>query len=175
MAYSDWIGAVEATIPNTKRLKMLEFGLGAGTKYLIDNFKYVYSYELIDERDHTLREWAEVSKKDYKDYTNWDVEVVNWSDIDFKDYDPNLTPGLTNRIDELFATYKFDTVLVDGGYHVRGDIANYILNKFAPKFLLIHDTNFNYIVDGYARIQAPNSYKIHNHAAGEGTHVYIIN
>jgi hypothetical protein len=173
MSYTDWTGAVEATIPERKQLKILEFGLGAGTKYLVDNFKYVYSYELIDERDHSLKEWAEISKNDYKYYTNWDVEVVNWSDINFKDYNPNLVSGLTDRIDMLFAEHNFEAVLVDGGYHVRGDIANYILNKFTPKYVLIHDTNFNYVVDGYERIQKPELFEIYNHTDGEGTHVYI--
>lgn len=175
MPYTDWTNAVDLVIPDRKELSILEFGLGAGTKYLLDNFKFVYSYELIDERDHTLKEWAQVSKQEYKDYKNWEVEVINWGDIGFIDYDPNLCSKLVNRIDELYIKYNFEAILVDGGYHVRGDIANYILNKFAPKYVIIHDTNFNFEVDGYGRINLPKAYDTFKYNEGEGTYVFIKN
>jgi hypothetical protein len=78
-----------------------------------------------------------------------------------------------DRIDELFSEYKFDGVLVDGGYHVRGDIANYVLNKFKPKYVVIHDTNYNYEVDGYLRIILPDIYETVEYRVGEGTHIFV--
>ncbi len=172
MSYTDWQEIVETAIEGKKKMNILEFGLGAGTKYLLDNFNFVFSYELIDSRDHTLISWYEHSVDEYKDYTNWKSEVVFWKDVNFKDYDPNISPLVLARIDELFETYNFDCVLVDGGYHVRGDIANYILNKFHTKFVIIHDTNYNYEVDGYERIILPENYETIKYTIGEGTYIF---
>jgi hypothetical protein len=173
MAYTDWIDIVEKTIQNKDRINFLEFGLGEGTEYLVDKFKFVYSHELIDEKDPTLIEWYNKSSEKLKDKKNWKSEVVFWKDINFIDYDPNLPKQLLDRIDELFSEYRFDGVLVDGGYHVRGDIANYVLNKFKPKYVAIHDTNYNYEVDGYLRIILPDIYETVEYKVGEGTHIFV--
>jgi len=172
MAYTDWQNIVEEQISDKRSLNMLEFGLGVGTKYLLDNFNFIYSYELIDKRDPTLIEWYTKSVSDYKSYKNWKSEVVYWQDVNFIDYDPNITPQVLSRIDELFKVYNFDCVLVDGGYHVRGDIASYVLNKFEPRYVIIHDTNYNFVVDGYERIKLPANYITLVDNKGEGTYIF---
>lgn len=172
MPYTDWATIVDTTIVNKKEIKMLEFGLGDGTQYLVDNFEFVYSHELIDDSQPNLINYYNTALNKYSSYTNWASELVMWKDIGFKDYDPNLPIQLLNRIDELFLMYKFEAVLVDGGYHVRGDIANYILNKWSPDYVIIHDTNFAYEVDGYTRIQLPSSYTTIEYLSGEGTHIF---
>ena len=173
MAYTDWIGIVEDTLDDKKDLSILEFGLGAGTEYLVNTFKRVYSYELIDQTDPTLIEWYNDCVERFKGYSNWDKEVVLWKDIEFEDYNPILPHKLTDRIDTLFNIYKFEAVLVDGGYHVRGDIANYILNKQSPKYVIIHDTVYNYDIDGYNRINLPTKYNTVKYEIGEGTHIFV--
>lgn len=175
MAYTDWIDIVETTIPEKDKLSILEFGLGEGTDYLVNNFKSVYSYELIDQNDPSLEEWSNRCVERFQTKTNWEYEVVKYDDINFIDYDPNLPTKLLERIDQLFNKYKFKVVLVDGGYHVRGDIADYILHKFAPAYVVIHDTNYNYEVDGYDRIKLPANYKTVKYAEGEGTHIFVKN
>lgn len=173
MPYTDWIDIVDVIISDKFEKNILEFGLGDGTQYLVDNFKFVYSHELIDQNDPTLIEWYNQAAQKFKSKQNWDSEVVFWEDISFIDYDPNLPQQLLNRIDELFLKYKFDCVLVDGGYHVRGDIANYILNKHQPGFVVIHDTNYNYSIDGYNRIILPQTYETVKYTIGEGTHIFV--
>lgn len=173
MAYTDWTEIVETTILEKDKLSILEFGLGDGTKYLVDNFKKVYSYEIIDDIDPTLAEWGAECAQKLSGYSNWEYEITNYSEIDFVDYDSNLSSKLLKRIDELFDKYKFEAVLVDGGYHVRGDIANYILNKFSTKYVVIHDTNYNYEVDGYGRINLPNNYSTVKYTEGEGTYIFV--
>ena len=173
MAYTDWIEIVDKTISEKDRVSILEFGLGNGTKYLVNNFKHVYSYEIIDDADPTLEEWGKQSIQELGHYSNWDYEIVKYSEIDFIDYDIDLSSKLLKRIDELFNKYKFEAVLVDGGYHVRGDIANYILNKFSAKYVVIHDTNYNYEVDGYERISLPKNYSTVKYTEGEGTHIFV--
>lgn len=173
MPYTDWIDIVEQTIPDKENINFLEFGLGEGTEYLVNNFKFVYSHELIDQNDPTLIGWYDVAVEKFSSRKNWKSEVVFWKDINFIDYDPNLPQQLLSRIDELFLKYEFNAVLVDGGYHVRGDIANYVLNKHQPKFVAIHDTNHNYIVDGYGRINLPDIYDTVKYEEGEGTYIFV--
>lgn len=173
MPYTDWIDAVDPTLKDKSKLSILEFGLGEGTKYLLDNFKFVHSYELNDDAHQEYIEWWYKSNEDYKQYPNWGRELVWYSEIGFIDYDPNLPMGLTNRIDELFKDHNFDAVLVDGVGHCRGDVANYILNKHMPKYVIIHDTNYNYDVDGYNRIVLPDIYETVKYTGGEGTHIFV--
>lgn len=181
MSYTDWQDIVEPTIKNKNQLSILEFGLGDGTKYLLDNFKYVYSYELIDENDSTLIDWYNQAADKFKTYSNWGSEVVMWQDIGFIDpgplytgiIPPELPSGLLLRIDELFSKYKFNAVLVDGGFHVRGDIANYILNNFPIEYVIIHDINYNFYVDGYHRINLPENYETVKYTEGNGTYIFV--
>ena len=173
MAYTDWIDAVDVVLIDKSDLTILEFGLGDGTRYLVNTFKKVYSFEIIDDADPSLKQWSAQCIDNLQYCTNWEYEVTTYSEIDFVDYTPELSSKLLQRIDQLFRTYNFEAVLVDGGYHVRGDIANYILNKFHPKYVIIHDTNYNYEIDGYSRIHLPNNYTTFKYTQGEGTHIFI--
>jgi hypothetical protein len=173
MPYTDWIGITDPTLQNKSTLSILEFGLGEGTKYLLDNFMYVYSYELNDDHHPEYIEWWDKSNDDYKSYSNWGRELHWYSEVGFIDHNPILPEKLTERIDELFREHNFDAVLVDGVGHCRGDVANYILHNHSPNYVIIHDTNFNYEVDGYGRIQLPSQYETIIYTEGEGTHIFV--
>ena len=173
MPYTDWIDIVDSTLKNKNELSIIEFGLGEGTKYLLDNFKYVYSYELNDNAFPEYIQWWNKSNEDYANYKNWGRELVWYNQIGFIDYDPNLPAKLTTRIDELFHKQNFDAVLIDGVGHCRGDVANYILNNHVPRYVIIHDTNYNYEVDGYGRINLPSVYSTVEYSVGEGTHIFV--
>jgi hypothetical protein len=170
MPYTDWTNIFTTDIPDKQDLSILEFGLGEGTEYLLDNFKFVYSYELIN-----TREWYDYTVDKFSGYDNWKHELVLFQDVDFRDYDPNLPKPVLDRISELLDKYKFDVVFVDGDYHVRGDIANFILNTFQPKYVAIHDVNYAFIADGYDRIVLPENYTSVTSTIGEGTTIFIKN
>jgi len=164
----DWQEIVEATIPAKKELSILEFGLGDGTEYLLDNFKFVYSHELI-RNDY----WYQKTVERFKDRKNWEHQLVLFDDIGFVDYNPNLPADLIKNIDELMEDYKFDVVFIDGDYHVRGDIANHVF-RHMPRFIIIHDTNFAWEEDGYDRMLVNELYTKHVSKVGEGTHIYEL-
>ena len=170
MSYTDWIELVELSIPNKNRLSILEFGLGEGTKYLLDNFEFVYSHELAAKPKYYDSTVQKFSKS-----RNWKHELVLFSDIGFVDFNPDLPKVLLSGITKLFNRYKFDVVLVDGNYHVRGDIANFILNKFHPKYVIIHDINLAFKEDGYDRIKLPPKYESVSSNVGEGTRIFVKN
>lgn len=167
MPYTDWTNIFDTDIPNKKELSIIEFGLGEGTEYLLKNFKHIYSYELIN-----TREWYDYTVNKFSEYKNWDHELVLFSEVGFQDYNPNLPIPVLNRITELFNKYKFDIAFVDGDYHVRGDIANFILNNFQPKYVAIHDVNFAFLADGYDRINLPLNYTSVTSTIGEGTTIF---
>lgn len=168
MPYTDWIGIMDTQIQNKKDLSLIEFGLGGGTEYLLNNFKSVFSYELMDTNI-----WYEESVKQYSLNEHWSHKLVLWDEIGFKDYDPNLPQQLLSDIDDLFDKNNYDVVFMDGGYHVRGDIVNYIINKFYPKYIVIHDINLAFEEDGYHRINKPENYRTEKDLYGEGTMIFI--
>jgi hypothetical protein len=175
MPYQDWIDIVESTIESKDTLAVLEFGLGEGTKYLLEKFKFVYSYELNDNAFPELINWFFEAEKNYGHHKHWGREVSWYNEIGFVDYDPNLPTKLLERIDNLFSDYSFEVVLVDGVGHCRGDVTNYILNKHLPEYVIIHDTNFAYEQDGYTRITLPSIYSTVKYTVGEGTHIFVKN
>lgn len=168
MPYTDWIEAMDNFIPDKKNLSLIEFGLGDGTEYLLNNFKNVYSYELMNT-DY----WYNISVNKFSKFENWRHRLVLWRDINFVDDDTNLPKQLLDDIDDLFENNKYDVVFMDGGYHVRGDIVDVIINKFSPKYVVIHDTNFAFVADGYHRMNIPQNYSTEKSTNGEGTMIFI--
>jgi len=168
MPYTDWIDLMESEIPNKKDLSMIEFGLGDGTDYLLKNFKNVFSYELM----YTKTWYLEAVEK-FSINENWEHKFVSWNEIGFRDYEINLPEQLLQDIDDLFEKNNYDVVFMDGGYHVRGDIVNYIINKFYPKYIVIHDINYAFEEDGYHRISIPENYRTEKNTNGEGTMIFI--
>lgn len=170
MPYTDWISIFETDVPNKKELSIIEFGLGEGTKYLLDNFKFVYSHELINNSH-----WYNYTVEKFSEYKNWEHKLILFEEIGFRDYNPNLPQALLDDIKTLFQKYNFDMAFVDGDYHVRGDIANFILNEIKPKYVAIHDVNYAFIADGYDRIKLPPEYTSVTSKVGEGTTIFIKN
>lgn len=168
MSYTDWIGLTELVIPKKNELSILEFGLGDGTKYLLDNFKFVYSHELVKSP-----RWYNLIVSKFSEYKNWKHELLLFKSIGFVDFNPDLPQILLDNITKLFNEYRFDVVLVDGDYHVRGDIASFVLNKFHPKYVIIHDINVAFEADGYDRIKLPLGYNMISSNLGEGTRIFM--
>ena len=168
MSYTDWINIMEEYIPNKKELSIIEFGLGDGTEYLLENFKNVYSYELMD-----TAHWYDTIVDKFLIHENQKHKLVLWDEIGFVDYETNLPEKLLSDIDNLFEDNNFDVVFMDGGYHTRGDIVNVIINKFFPKYIVIHDINFAFEIDGYGRISTPDNYITKTNTIGEGSMIFI--
>ena len=166
MAYTDWIPTMDS-IKSKKDLSIIEFGLGDGTEYLLNNFKLVYSFELADN-DY----WYKITKDRFGNFQNWKADFVNFTEVGFWDYMPQLPEQLISRIDDIFND-KYDVVFMDGGYHNRGQIANLILNKFSPQYLVIHDINFAFEQDMYDQIVIPQEYDFSDDNNGEGTRIYF--
>ena len=167
MPVMDWTEHMDRQIGNKKEMSILEFGIGDGTEYLLDNFKFVFSHELSPDAN-----WYNAITSRFASRENWDHKLVLWHKIGFEDYNPNIPQALKDDIDTLFETHNFDVVFIDGGYHVRGDIADYILHKHMPLRVIIHDITIAYEEDGYGRIQMPDLYSYEAYHTGEGTGIF---
>jgi hypothetical protein len=166
MAYTDWIPTMDS-IKNKKNLSIIEFGLGDGTEFLINNFKNVHSFELADTKT-----WFDEANVKYANSKNWTCEFAHFDNYGFYDYMLNLPQALLDKLVDLFSQSKYDIVFMDGGYHNRGQIANFILNQFSPKAMIIHDINYAFQQDMYDQIIVPEDYSFVDDTNGEGTRIY---
>ena len=164
MPREDWTQWVDRNIPDMKNKTVLEFGLGDSTEYLLQNFRSVYSHELAKE-DY----WYRFTTDKFKSYQNWEHELILWKEIGFVDYNPVLPDALKENIRKLLTDLKFDVILMDGGYHVRGDILDLIINEFLPEWVVFHDTFRAFEIDGYGRMNIPYCYERFETKEGEGT------
>jgi hypothetical protein len=48
-----------------------------------------------------------------------------------------------------------------------------IINKFFPDYIVIHDINFAFEIDGYGRISIPDNYITEKNTIGEGSMIFI--
>ncbi len=161
--YIDWQPIV-AQMEKSNELTILELGCGAGTAFLIDNFKYVYSYET-NTRDVTGR-WFELTKQQHQN--------KNWKGF----FDTTLGPNHTVDISTLIHNIKnninldlIDVVFVDPGFRNRAECVLEFarMNKF--QYIFTHDTSVDSNVYGWKLLEhMPTTYKICSRiTSGQGT------
>jgi hypothetical protein len=134
--YTDWLPILK-DIPNINDKVILELGCGSGTKYLVDNFKYVYSYET-NSRD-VDGTWFTLTSSQNKSTNKWDGMFTT----SFKTEKSHITDlnGLYNEVNEFVNFYKdIDVVFVDPGFAQRAECVLYFM-KHEIEYIFTHDTN----------------------------------
>jgi len=184
MAYTDWI-PVLGIIPDKKELKILEFGIGAGTKALVEEFKSVFSFEILDNR-----KWFDKTVEQLKNYQNFQHEYIEAQELfeihkEFAESMFTDTNGETNFLKErpskplieiLERSKKninysdFDVIFVDAGVYLRGEIVNFVM-QFNPKYIMVHDTN-GFVGYGY-NLCISDKYKYFAFNTGDGTGLFV--
>jgi len=156
------------SIEKIEEKTILELGCGEGTKILLDKFKKVYSFEMARED-----EWYKKCQEDYKSYSNWHSEFHFMKDIglDVADNKVLESRGLVRQTEVLTAFYELlekfvptntmDVVLVDQGFHMRGETVMYFFEKQIP-YILIHDITHADAIYGWNKIVVPSTYKSKN-------------
>lgn len=180
MSYTDWQKNFDK-IENKKDKVILELGCGRGTKYLVDNFKKVYSYE-VTETD----EWYQKTKKDLQEYENW--ESIFYYDTYLRDSNKSIvsTRGKLRDIKPLkryftqlhgFVNFReLDIAFVDQGNHFRGELACYLMSWGIP-MVIIHDSkqwpHNTDLVYGYDKINPKlYNYFYKSFPRGQGTVIF---
>jgi hypothetical protein len=166
--YLDWHPIIKS-IDNSKSLNILEFGCGAGTSYLVDNFKFVYSFET-NSRDRDGR-WF--------DYTSKQNINKNW-----KGYFNNTFPGISincnefkNAVLNTIDISNIDVLFVDPGFANRAECVLEFAKLLHFKYIFTHDTLTEPKLYGWHLLSNITSeYELHSEiTTGQGTKLWKLN
>lgn len=153
--FLDW---QDHALPYIKGKKMVEFGLGKGTKYLLDNCEKVHSIE-INLGD---REWYDICVEEYKNSPKWSVEIFL---VDEDKYDKKLA----KEIQDIAQGY--DVAFVDPGVHFRPEVVNALFGHV--NVIIAHDTFVGEEDYHWKRIKSPKGYKRIDFTHGQGTSIWV--
>lgn len=156
-SYTDHVIAFRSLFSVIKVDSFLEFGMGLGTKYFLDNCAHVTSVEIsIESRARDIDPWYEECVRSFWRYKNWKAIYHKASDVvDFynrplaltywlerEEYLPDYLEQFQKEIyeicDAMLATRKFDVAFVDPGVYTRVDFVNALFGKV--DIIVAHDT-----------------------------------
>ena len=166
--YLDWQPIVNS-IENSKDLTILEFGCGAGTSYLLDNFKYVYSYET-NSRDSNGTWFKYTSNqnanKNWTGYFDTNYPGVNIDNSKFKS-------SVLGTVDVL----PIDVLFVDPGFAQRAECVLEFAKLLHFKYIFVHDTQTEPNLYNWPLLSSmPKQYKLHAEiTSGQGCKLWKLN
>ncbi|MDH5298166.1 MAG: hypothetical protein OEV91_04035 [Desulfobulbaceae bacterium] len=163
----------------------LEFGLGEGTRFFLDNCQRVMSVELATGPMHSPSSlWFEKCQNMYANYQSWTPlyhecgdslskadQIARVEKIHPATKDGDYLHELRDLVDTIFAENSFDLAFVDCGIHTRGDIVNLLFDKV--DIIAAHDFNDSPEVYGWDIIKVPSNYKMVRFSKGQGT-VFLV-
>jgi hypothetical protein len=169
-ATQDWHYYFSEIFNLQKVNSILEFGLGVGTRYLLDNCQDLTSVEL--SKGEYNKEWYLRTKEDLKDYKNWKCDYIDLPE-DIKEADERAQKLLFPLVDTSYLkslkmvtdpyldNKKYDIIFIDAGIHTRGDLVNLSFNK--SDIIAAHDTSRNkerviQNIYGYNIVEVPENY-----------------
>lgn len=179
--YTDHVQIFQQFFQGNRVNSFLEFGLGYGTKYFLDHCDKVVSYEIILPGQN--EDWFQNTQHLYKNYNNWTailkqgshhLDAANRGALERKDpslYNANYLLELKEICDEIFKENAIDMVLVDPGFHMRGDLVNELFDR-AP-IIVAHDTNHAPEIYGWNKINTPFNYEKIIFTHGQGITFWI--
>jgi hypothetical protein len=147
----------------------LEFGLGRGTKYFLDNCDEVTSVEILVPG--MSKNWYLQCLEMFEYYQNWKPSFYMGSDSlgkanhvrlyegkDFALSDAAYLTELQALCDLIFSTKTYELVFVDPGIYLRGDLINMLFGK--TDIIAAHDTNTVATLYGWDKIKVPQEYEV---------------
>lgn len=167
----------------------LEFGLGKGTSYFLQNCAEVTSVELVpmdcngNYRGDMLR-WFDYCKELYQNCANWQSILYrvgkHLSDANLIAINkhPTMTESNSAYKDEIRSicdTYvpqdKYDLVFVDAGIHQRADLVQELFGRV--KVIGAHDTRGFRRAYGWPSLVVPVEYEMIHYNKGCGTTFWV--
>ena len=175
--HTDHVQHFQKLFQRTQIHSFLEFGLGYGTKYFLDNCEEVTSCEIILPNQTT--EWFDHSTDLFQEYSNWIPILKRGSPAlqyantlclrDSKDpalYDATYLLELKEICDEIFKDKQFEVAFVDPGFHMRGDLINELFDRVP--IIIAHDTNIAPEKYGWRKVHTPSNYEKIVFTQGQG-------
>jgi hypothetical protein len=170
-SWSNHVGAFQKLFQFRKINTFLEFGMGKGTKYFIDNCDKVISIELIGATyaqktlPYTLK-----TVEMFWHHANWHPHLLrcsplmnHYDEIAWKKLDPRENLDAYLKEVEAICTWALskksvDLVFVDQGLYPRGDFVNALFGKV--NIIVAHDTgpHMNRNFYGYHHVKVDPNY-----------------
>lgn len=174
--YTDHVRVFKQLFDRVEISSMVEFGLGVGTKFFLDNVDRVISIEMLcaDQTD----EWYNYCIELYKGYSNWSQNLfqgsslITWANrAVIRGEDPALVnPAYLLELEQAVSialVQPVELVFVDCDVHNRGDIVNLLFNKV--DIIVAHDTKtLGKNVYGWEKILPPANYHRFMFTKGQG-------
>lgn len=160
---TDWQGFYKEIVEFQRPIVVLEFGLGEGSFFLVENCEELYSLEII-VREEQLG-WAEYVRNN----TNLSKHTIEEMLFETDEYSYTLE----KKIEQIVKRIKPDFAFVDSGCHCRGEIVQFLM-YLGVDTIMVHDTNFHsneygwYLIEDYKE----KNYKKYRDESGQGTDVY---
>ena len=180
----DWHHYMEIVFKEYKVGRLLEFGLGEGTEYLLDNAGEVVSVEI--SLGEFNRGWHDRCVEKYAGYKNWGVKYIEAGE-GIRGGHEKITRegGLGDYGDHMMELRKivdgcgagWDLIFVDPGIGLRGDLVNMVFGRAGV--IVGHDSSrdgkrVRKGVYGYDRVLVPGNYEeIHFEDTYCGTTVWV--
>jgi hypothetical protein len=186
--YTDHVFAFQKLFQYKKINSFMEFGLGLGTKYFIDNCDSAISIELaVPSTAKNSKYWYSKTVQMFQHHNNWTSYFHECSPL-FDYYEQASKKGIspekdTQYLQEVDSIIAFaldkqtpDVVFIDQGVHPRVDFVNKLFGKV--NVIVAHDTNpsthfvpFSYY--GYDRVIDDPRYVKITYNKGMGTTFWI--
>lgn len=158
----------------------LEFGLGEGTRILLDHCGHVTSLELAARPVH--EEWFQRCLESYRGYGNWDPvlhrcgEKLREADRigeagGYPIADRAYVAELEEVVERVLGRRRYDLAFVDAGIHNRGDLVNLLFGRVP--IIAAHDTNGLERHYGWDLVAPPPEYRRVRFTQGLGTTFWI--
>ena len=172
--YTDW-NPILKHIPDTNTKTILELGCGKGTKFLVDKFQQVISWETAHND-----KWWNHSQNDYGKLSNWRGYFYDHAHWGFDTVDKIIAKSKgknrsdTSALDRYWAALidevdmsTIDVAFVDQGFHQRGETVTKFIELNIP-YIFWHDTNAGQAY-GYNKLDIPPRYETIKTLKGQGT------
>jgi len=158
----------------------LEFGLGEGTRLLLDSCEHVTSLELASRPGHD--EWFQRCLEMYRGDSNWEPilhhcgEQLREADRigeagGYPIADHGYLAELAEVVGRVLSRRSYDLAFVDAGIHNRGDLVNLLFDRVP--IIAAHDTNGLERHYGWDLVAPPASYRRVRFTEGLGTTFWI--
>lgn len=171
--YTDHVQHFKKLFQKINVNSIIEFGVGNGTKYLLDNCKSVTSCSVVlknsTEDWMETEEWFNRTVDLFRIYQNW-TPILKYATIHMEvanqtarrnSKDPALQDAtylldIKDLCDELLQNKQYEMAFVDSGFHMRGDLVNELFDRVP--IIVAHDTNNSPEIYGWNKIYTPSNY-----------------
>lgn len=154
----------------TKVDSMLEFGVGNGTYYFLQNCPTVNSVDLVTSNNFEASEQNHHAYKElFSNFVNWDSSLYTCSEalnkavglaeksINPSTIDSEYLDEISAMCEVLCSEREYDVAFVDGRIITRGDLVNALFGKV--KIIVAHDVSFHPEMYGWSWIKVDPAYQ----------------